>query len=283
MKTKIAFLFSCLFTAFLSYGQLSAVEYKSKLFDQFKASKTYILMTGNAKYDSELQAAVKDLWKITPYEFIGGKEFDAKVSDKSASFLFLVDIGVGSYGQQYNYLALMNGGKKSLSKYNYTDLIAYCPINHFHNEPSNIDCAYRVRNMIASMLQSMEIVQKNDLKGNSLKIAKQLQEIYNSKAKNISKRTLLICQDNIGDKLSKSDIAGVYPYKFEMCSKEKIEQAIKDKSTAYYYFQACVTMNKSMFVFDPSNGEVVYFDFTVGGLDVKKSHFEDMVDVIKGK
>ena len=55
-----------------------------------------------------------------------------------------------------------------------------------------------------------------------------------------------------------------------MCSKEKIEQVIKEKSNEYYYFQNAVTMNKSMFVFDPSNGEVVYFDFTIGGLDVKK-------------
>lgn len=283
MKTKIAAIISLLLISFLSHAQFSAVPYKSKLFDQFKASKTYVLMTGNEKYDTEIQEAIKDVWKITPYEFISGKEFNTKTLDKAASFLVLVDIGVGSYGQEYNYLALINGGKKKPNDYNYRDMIAYCPINHFQDEPKNTDCAYRLRNMIESMVQSMEIVQKNDIKGNTKNIVDDLQKIYNTKASNIAKRTLLICEDGIGKKLTKADIAGVYPYKFEMCKREKIEQAIKDKSKDYYYFQACVTLNKSMFVFDPSNGEVLYFDYTVGGLDVKKSHFEDLVDAIKGK
>ena len=177
----------------------------------------------------------------------------------------------------------MNGGKKKIYNYKYSDLIAYCPINHFQNEPSDVDCGYRVRNMIESMLQSMELVQKNDLKGNSKKIADQLQEVYNKKAPGIAKRTLLICQETIGSKLTKADIAGVYPYKFEMCSKEKIEQAIKDKSKDYYYFQAGITVNKSMFVFDPSNGEVLYFDYAIMGLDIKKGDLEDLVKAIKGK
>ncbi len=283
MKTKIASIFSLLLVSFLSHAQLSAVAYKSELFDQFKASKTYVLMTGDAKYDAEMQAAIADSWKITPYEFIGGKEFDTKISDKSASFLILVDIGVGSYGNEYNYLALVNGGKKKINNYKYSDLIAYCPINHFKNEQKDVDCGYRVRNMIESMLQSMDLVQKNDLKGNSKKIADQLQEIYNKKAPAIAKRTLLFCQETIGSKLTKADIAGVYPYKFEMCSKEKIEQAIKDKSKDYYYFQAGITVNKSMFVFDPSNGEVLYFDYAIMGLDIKKSELEDLVKAIKGK
>ena len=283
MKTKLTFIFSFLFCTAMSFAQLSAVDFKSKEFAQLKASKTYVLLTGDKEYDTEIQSAINDLWKVTPFEFIGGKEFEAKISDKAASFLVLIDIQVGSYGQEYNYMALMNGGKKKLSSYNYKDLIAYCPINRWHDEPKNTDCAFRVRNMIQSMIQSMDIVQQNNIKGNSLSIAEGLTDVYNLKAKAISKRTLLFCEDAIGKKLTKADISGIYPYKFEMCSREKIEQAIKEKSTEYYYFQPAVTMNKSMFVFDPSNGEVLYFDFTTGGMDVKKKHIEDLVDAIKRK
>lgn len=283
MRTKIILLFSLLLATLTANAQFSAVEYNSEDFNQFKGSKTYVVLTGDSKYDTEIQSAITDVWKITPYGFINEKEFETKISDKSLSFLILVDVAIGSYGQVYNFLALINGGKKGLFHYKYNDMLAYCPINHYQNEPKDVDCAYRVRNMIESMLLSIDIVQKNDIKGNTFSIVGQLQEEFNKKAKNIPSRTLLICEDAIGKKLTKSDIAGIYPYKFEMCNKEKIEAVIKEKSKDYYYYQTAVTVNKSMFVFDPSNGEVLFFDYTWGGLDVKKKQIEYMVEVIKGK
>ena len=42
-------------------------------------------------------------------------------------------------------------------------------------------------------------------------------------------------------------------------------------------------MNKNIFVFDPSNGDVVYFDFDLQGMNFTKGNLEDLVDAIKGK
>lgn len=263
-------------------SQLSAVDYKDEKFISFKASKTFIVKTGNEKFDSELLQAFKDSWKLTPYDVISNEEFDKKISDKSSSFILPVTIETKNITQSYHYLAFFNGGKKSLKAYDYEDMIAYCPINHFLNEGNNLDCGYRVKNMLESMCQTIDLIQKKNIKGNPLNIAKALQEIYNSKSKNIKNRTLLL-PDYILGKLTKADIAGLYPHRFEICTQEKIEQVIKAKSTEYYYYQPGITLNKSIFVFDPSNGEVVYFTYQMMGLNIKKKDIEELVETISGK
>lgn len=264
-------------------AQLSAVDYKSEQFAQFKSSKTYVVKTGNAAFDTELENAMKALWKITSYDVIDSKAFETKITDKSASFILSVIIGTQNAGQNYHYLALVNGGVKKVSKYSYDDMIAYAVINHFQNEPENTDCAYRVRNMIESMIDAINIVQKNDIHGNSKKIALSLLEFYRTKSPKIKERVLLIPDYILNKKLDKADIAGLYPFKYEVCSKDKIAQAIKDKSKEYYYFQPAITLNKSIFVFDPFNGEVLYGDAQVMGLTIKESDFENLVNAIKGK
>jgi hypothetical protein len=265
-----------------SNAQLSAVDYTSDDFAAFKASKTYAVKTGNAAYDTELENAMKESWKITSYEMLDAKALDAKLIDKSASFIVSIVINTANRGQSYHYIALLNGGKKNLNKYGYDDMLAYGVVNHFVNEMENTDCAWRMRNIIESMVDAISIVQKNDIKGNSKKIVDGLRDIYNTKASKIKDRTLLIPDYMINGKLDKADIAGAYPFKYELCKREKIEKAIKEKSKEYYYFQPAITLNKSMFVFDPSNGEVVYFDYAIMGMYTKQSDLEDMVSVIKG-
>ena len=38
-----------------------------------------------------------------------------------------------------------------------------------------------------------------------------------------------------------------------------------------------------MFVFDPSNGEVLYFAYQMSGMSITKDNIEDMVNSIKGQ
>ena len=287
MKLKNLILIIALAYSNFTFSQLSAVTFRSEEFAKFSASKTFFVKTGNATFDSETENALTELWKLTPFEIIDFETFEKKLPDVSASFILSIVISVSSKydDQNYHYLALINGGKKSLRKYRYEDMIAYCPINHFQNEPKNTDCAYRVRNMVESMILAMDLTQKNDIRGTTFDIAKRLQEIYNSRSGKIKDRTMLFCESSFGGKITKADIAGLYPFKFEMCSKEKIEQVIKDKSTEYYYYQPCFTYNTSIFVVDPSNGEIVYFRMGIpvlGYPKLKTKDIEDLTEAVKG-
>jgi hypothetical protein len=275
-----------------AFSQLSAVDYASEKFAQFKGSKTYVVKTGDQKFDSEMEMAMNDLWKITPFEIISSETFETKIPDKSASFILPASVG------EYDFLILIVGGKKNLQKYVYEDMVAYCPIHHWGNETVNTECAYRVRNMMESMIEAVDIVQKKSISGSSLGVVSGLRGVYNSKSRKIKDRTLLICNDALVitlpskgwgtpkpkdySKEFQTMFGGKYPFKYEFCGKEKIESVIKEKSTEYYYLQPAMTHNKTLFVFDPSNGEVVYFDYAIQGLKITDGDVEDLVNTIKG-
>jgi hypothetical protein len=296
MKFKILMTFLTACISMSGFAQLSAVDYNSEEYAQFKGSKTYIVKTGDARFDEELAGAMKDLWKVTPYETINNADLETKLIDKSASFIIPVVISTGTPNQNYHYLALLNGGKKKIGKYGYDDMLAYCPINHWSNEFENTQCAYRVRNMVESMVQSMEIVQKKNIHGSSKAIVDGLRKVYNEKSPRIKDRTLLFCDEtlvpNMGKGIAPADIekatnvyktmlSGNYPYKFEICNKEKLEKVIKEKSTEYYYYQPAVTLNKCMFVFDPATGEVLYFDYKIQGLKINDDNIKELANAIK--
>ncbi len=145
--------------------------------------------------------------------------------------------------------------------------------------------------MIESMIQAMDVVQKNDIHGNSKKIVDKLQLVYNVHAKDIKKRTLLVCEDEIGDEIkghkpkliTKAEFAGIYPFKFEFVSRARLTEVINSRSKDYYYLQLASTLNKSIFVFDPSNGEVVYFEYKMMGLTLKDSDVKELVMQMNGK
>lgn len=243
------------------------------------ASKTLVVKTGNQLFDDELAAAMNESWKMTPFDFVDRKGFETNVKDPSVSFIVSIVITTEK-GQAYHYLALVNGGQKSIKHYGYDDMIAYCPINHFVDEPENSDCHFRVRNMIESMIGTLQIMQEKNISGGKLKIVDDLRRVYRSKSPQIKKRTLLFCQESIGKKITQSDIASAYPYKFEICSKEKLAKVIKDRDPNYYYYQPGITLNKSMFVFDPVNGEVMYFDYQIMGLAINKKNLEDLREAV---
>lgn len=272
---------AALFLSVNAFAQLSAVPANGKELAQFKTTKTCFVQTGNKGFDDNMKIALERSWKVTPYEIIAMEELGTKIKDKTLSFLFPVLIGEPSRG--YHYLALINGGKKRLELYAYDDMIAYAPINHWMDENELTDCGWRVENMIQSMQKAIEFVEKEELTQYAFGLVKSLRTIYKKRSKEISKRTLLVSETIVGKNVSKEDFEKIYPFKMEICPREKIEKAIAEKSKEYFYLQPGITMNKNIFVFDPSNGDVVYFDFDLQGMNFTKGNLEDLVDAIKGK
>jgi hypothetical protein len=280
---KLKFLFTAFITtiAFQAFAQLSAVDFNKEEYTLFKGSTTYYVLTGDEAFDTEMASVMKELWKITPTEAISDADFKKKIKEKTASFILPIIIGAKTHG--YHYLALFTGGKKRIESYTYDDMLAYCPINFWGNEMALTTCSYRLRNMVESMILAMDLVKTNNIHGLPIKIVNDLQKVYNKKTKSIKDRTLLFCAETISKKLTETEIAKFYPYKFEIVDKERIAQVIKDKSKDYYYFQPTITMNKCMFIFDPSNGEVVYFDYQMSGTNITPSDVEEICREISGK
>lgn len=282
MKNNILF-FSLIFITGSLFAQFSSVGFKSDEYLQFKASKTHVVLTGDQNYDEAIKKAMNDNWKITPFDFISPDSLKTTIRDKNSSFIALITVQTSTSNQAFHYFALFNGGKKNIQKYDVMDMLAYCPINYWRNESPSTLCAPRVENMLQAMVNTIEILQKKEIAGLPKKITDQLIEYYNQSTPKIKNRILLLSKEAIGDKLDEKSMASVYPYKFEICSQEKVNKAIKEKSKDYYYFQPGITLSSNKFVIDPSNGEVIYADFDIMGIVIKKGDIESLVKAANPK
>jgi hypothetical protein len=272
-------------------AQLCRMDVNSPGFTQLKGSKTYYVTTGNADFDNAVIEALKTVWTITPWEILDGDKLDSKMSDKTCSFLIPESDG----------MILINGGKKHLYDYSVLDFLAQSPKHDAGDEKKITDCAYRVRNMIEAMIQAMDIVQKKEKEG---AVGKEFRAVYNGRSPKIKDRVLLFCEEalqtnvypdqpnnsrNFTDKGKirekyKGILSESYPFSYEICTKEKLAQAIKDRSTEYYYFQPAMGPGgKYIFVYDPSNGQVVFFDHQMQGIKVVEKDIELLVSTIKGE
>lgn len=255
------------------FSQYSRVGYKNEEYVRFKASKTYFVKTGDEECDKQLEDAMKSIWKITPCSMITPGEFENMLYDKSVSFVVLSNIG----------LILINGGKRHITDYSRDDAVAYALINFGFDEYYRTDCAWRLKNMLQSMLNAINIVQENKIKDHkaydNVYIPKHdnvyiaLNEIYNLNAPKIKNRTLLISEPSLGKDFNKTNITTNYPYKVEICPRSKIKKAIEDKSTDYYYLQLADNTFTFWFVVDPANGEIEYANYGNQGT-FKISHYE---------
>ena len=94
---------------------------------------------------------------------------------------------------------------------------------------------------------------------------------------------LLINKGTIEKHIDENEFTNIYPYKFEYCTQQKIDDAIRNKDKNYYYLKVTALGFLDLFVFDPASGEVVYGDLLFDTRKVKEKHIKDMVDVIGRK
>lgn len=264
--------------SFLSANaQISYIGYKSEKYDLLKASTTYVVLTGDKTYDDNMKSALEENWKISKYEFINEETLKEKISDKAATFLISATIFTSTSGQSWHFIMLVNGGRKNLNRYDLPDLLSCGIINHYGNEGNTLNAAPRLRNIIASMVKAMDIIKKEELGGMPNNT---LLDYYRTKSPMIAKRTLLVNKSAMGSKFSEEDFTKIYRYKYEFCTQEKIDKAIKDKSTEYYYLQPAITLSKNIFVFDPSNGDVVYGERQIMGMNINSGNIKDLMKAI---
>ncbi len=286
MKKNLCILLTCLFMDFAAFAQLAATPFDSKNAAAFFQSKTFVVNTGEPAFDASVKEAMKDQWKITPYDFMSVEDFQKNITNPGYSFIVLINFdkvhtksnGSTSYVQTYHYYGVIQGGQKQSSNYDYNDMLAYCPINFYMDENPVTNSAYRAPIMIHNLNSAIELVKEKQIKGNTLTIVKKLQEVYNSKTSVLKKKTLLMNEEHFKD-MTEADIKAVYPYKFELCTKDRIIKAMKAKDKSCLIYQPGITLNKSMMVFDCETYDCVFFDYAIQGMTIKKGDLKDMVKI----
>jgi hypothetical protein len=285
-SSKLFIVFFVLAFAFFYSNKLSAqfcgCDYKSDNFRSFLYTKMLVVLDGTPKYNEALKQAVKEYWKITPYQFIELSQVELWLENERYSFLMPITIeeirnnDIATYTKRFNYLAVIVGGKKSLKKYNKNDLIAYAPYDFDNLEKEKSESAFRMGFMIKSMQDAIQIIQQQKFSGNYEKLEECLIEHYNKRSSTLAKKTLVINPDYFTKKFGKIDFAHAYPYKFEVADMKKISQLMKDRDLHYLYMSIVSTSEKYLFVYNLYNGEIIYASFRVVGDVFSKKEVKKM-------
>lgn len=337
-------IFIVLFSVFLNnytIAQLAAINAKSiKDFETIEKNTTIAILTGYESYDKALINAMNKYWKIGKFDTMYSSNISKTECKEGKNYLLSLTMQSAPPGnvsrmeldrtkpmngpmgpsykrvespsmldpKTYHNYGLIIGQDKKVKGYSYEDMVSYSPIDYFGLEKNPLNIFSRLPLVIYNIQNTLELVKKNNINGNTLQIVKQLKSIYNQNAGILKNKTLLIYKDrtkdvdgpkekkksfirsysSIGEALAEGDklvpeeeFAKLYKYPFEYASMEKILQAIQDHDPRYAYLCPQITVNKSIFVYDLETFVPLYYDYAIQGVKINTSDVKNLYSTVK--
>ncbi len=223
MKLNLCLIIGILFTLQVTFGQ-DYIPSRDDI-NAFFNTKTLVVLQDNPllEYNYVIKDVMKQEWKITEYDFISMKEFEELRKDPKYSFLYMTQVMFDNdkTDAKYRFIHLSLGG--DYFRTNQMPDIASVPLAYYNVEEDNYiyKLALLVRfiqNHAKLVKEQPEIVSENVFKH------------YNDNMKDIKTKTLYVLEEELSKEVnSAARIKKVYPYKFQIVTKEDITEAIKNK------------------------------------------------------
>jgi hypothetical protein len=192
---------------------------------QFVASKTCVVLEdGNPVYNTYISKAIKEYWKITPFEFISASDFNLRRSDPSFSFVILTETKFENdkSNSGFNFINLLQG--KDVDELSKMPEICAIPLS-FAGE-DDMEYGYKLGAILAFMQKHAGMIIENP----SLTGRKYL-KYYNKNIPEIKGRRILVKQEDLSPAINTIDkIRAVYKYEIEIVPEGVIVKAIQDKA-----------------------------------------------------
>lgn len=192
----------------------------------------------------------------------------------------------------YCYVSISDGVSKSSNKTTHFQTLAYSELLSIYIPkkasavylPSYVGPLSNTSAMYAVMQLNKNL---SNLYDNNYSSMMGMSKYVKKNAPNVIKKTLLIPKEYVSDKLSLDDFKVEYPYDFELCDLEKIEEAITSKSTQYavafyvpipvngkYFHRIYISNAEDGEIYGTLEGSKVSLDFgvlgSIGGTSNKK-------------
>lgn len=257
-------------------AQYGGCDSFSKLSEKFKKTKTYVVLTGDSDFDSNLEKGLETYWTITDYEFINSSEIESKISNKNNSFI--LPLTMSGY-DNYPILGVLNGGQ-DISKYSYNSLLAYNIIDFYGNEKRLVDASYRAKHLVKMLHDYIILKMEGKISNVCATVRSSTVKNYNKKSKLIKNKTLLI-EENQLKKVKESDWIKRYSGKYKICSRAKIIEAIDNNMEEFCYLLPIFAYHKDIFVIDAKDGSVIYNSYSTRGTSFDKSDIKDLEKIFK--
>jgi len=248
----------CIFLLLFSPMLFGQVKFaKEADYKDFMKSKTLIVLDNMllSSYNETIQKAVKTLWKITPFEFISAKEFDAKKNNKAYSFIMLSDAALDQKGvvMQYNMLNLIMGGKAK----NINDMPDLGSIPISCNDEDEDTYLYKT----GGILQFMQYFVQYNLTHPNTDLIQLLKNIDG----NIGKKEIWLLKKEVAAEINTIDkIKKYYAGTVKFVNTEDITNAIANRNANVVFLHKIGNNVKGSIcwkaLISAENGELLYFD-----------------------
>jgi hypothetical protein len=223
MKRNLFLIAGLILTLGTSFGQ----DYIPSRDDisAFFNTKTMVVLQDNPllEYNQVIKDVMKQEWNITAYDFISMKEFEELRKDPKYSFLYMtmVTFDNDKTDATYRFIHLSLGG--DYYRINQMPDIASVPLAYYNVEEDNY--IYKLA-LLVRFIQNHALLIKEQPEIVSANVFKH----YNDNIKDIKTKTLYLLEEELSKEVnSAARIKKVYPYKFQIVSKEDITEAIKNR------------------------------------------------------
>jgi hypothetical protein len=192
---------------------------------QFIASKTCVVLEdGNTVYNTYIRQAMKEFWKITPFEFIKTSDFGTRRSDPSFSFIILTETNYENdkSNSVFNFINLLQG--KDIEELGKMPEICAVPLS-FAGE-DDMEYGYKLGAILAFMQKHAQMISEDP----SLTGRRYL-KYYNKNIPEVITRKILVKQEDLSPAVGTIDkIKAIYRYNIEIVPEEVIVKAIQEKA-----------------------------------------------------
>jgi hypothetical protein len=192
---------------------------------QFVASKTCVVLEdGNPVYNTYISKAIKEYWKITPFEFIKASDFNLRRSDPSFSFIILTETSFENDKSKsvFNFINLLQG--KDVAELSQMPEICAVPLSIAGED--DMEYGYKLGAILAFMQKHAGMISDDP----SLTGRRYL-KYYNKNIPEVKAKSILVKQEDLSPAINTIDkIRALYKYRIEIVPEGAIVKAIREKS-----------------------------------------------------
>lgn len=193
---------------------------------QFEASRTCVVMEDNqfSSFNAYMKDAMKEYWKVTPYEFITVKEFNVRRLNPSFSFIVLTQTNFDKdkSNSLFNFINLLQG--KDVDKLGEMPEICAVPLS-FAGE-DDLEYGYKLGAILEFMQNHARLIMEDPSK-----TGRKYLKFYNENIPEVMKKTILVKQEDLSPEIGTMErIKAIYSNRFEIVPEEEIIKAIKNKT-----------------------------------------------------
>ncbi len=203
-------------------GQIRFPVPTQEMIRNFENSKTYIVKEDKliSDYNLGIEDEVQKHWHATDAEIITSAEFKSMRTDESASFVYMNQV----YFKEdktltaYEYLFLSMGDKSG----DIDDMPDLCAVPLAVKGTKQEEFVYKIGLILEFMQEHVRVCKKHpDLD------EKDVVDFYSSREINFEDKKLWLLKNEVeADYRNQSEMASIYPYKFQFVEQQKIKNTI---------------------------------------------------------